>query len=155
MNVSTILTLLSFALYGVHIGVIPSISDSYRTIKNKSVYHIFFAVTSLLILSQAAYNYRYPWMFPIAAFFFWLISLAPQFWKSGAGKGYHVVFTYLAIGLGMACIIVQFWGTWLWVPSVVGLAGGGYLIKRYLTNPTLWAEYAAVCAIFIPILWKP
>jgi hypothetical protein len=153
MNTVTILTLIVTAAYLYHIGVIPSISDSYRTIKDKRVYHIFFFVSAVLVGCQSIYSrdeLDIPYL--VAGFCFYGISMAAAFWNKGEGR-LHVVFTYTAIAIGLTITIIRiwpYWGYWSLVLAGVGIVTA--LVLRGVKNSTYWQEIAAYVIVFGPIL---
>jgi hypothetical protein len=155
MNYLSIATLIVTAWYLGHIGIIPSISDSYRTIKDKRIYHGFFIVSAFLIGFQGATTEeRLIIPYVIAGFFFFCIALAAAFWKPDE-KVLHVVFTYAAISAGLTLTILRIWPVWgfktlgLVVLMVIIALLGPVVVKK---NATYWQEVAAYLIIFIPIL---
>ena len=154
MNIVTIITLAVFGAYALHIGLIPSISDSYRT-TDKRIYHGFFALASLLIWFQHYYNYKpvVKELFILAGFFLFMVSVAASFWKEKE-KIIHPIVTYTAIIVGMSCVVIQFWFSWMAIVPVVVLIGGAVLLRK-VKNATLWIEYLTVLCIFIPLIPKP
>lgn len=155
MNIVTILTLATTAAYLIHIGIIPSISDSYRTIKDKRVYHVFFFVSAFLIACQGIYSrdeLDIPYL--VAAFCFYGLSLAASFWNKGEGI-LHVAFTYSAIAIGLTMTIIRIWPYWgFWSLGLVGLMGLGALgVQMFIkSNRTYWQEVWAYIVVFGPIV---
>ena len=111
MNYFSIALLCVTAAYLIHIGVIPSISDSYRTIKDRRVYHAFFAVSGVLIACQGVYAEELAIPYVLTGVFFWWISLAAAFWLPRE-KWLHVLFTYVSICSGLTLTIIRIWPTW-------------------------------------------
>jgi hypothetical protein len=156
MNYVTIVTLIHIAVYLFHIGVIPSISDSYRTLKDKRLYHAFFFVFGAMIAAQGAYcpdRMQIPYVF--AGFCIFGLSLAAEFWKEDQGF-WHVAFTYAGISLGQLLTVLWLWPTWgiLSLVPVVALIGGGLLMLKFMkSNVTYWQEVLAVVTCFGPIIF--
>lgn len=152
MNYVTIIHLVTTAVYLFYIGVIPSISDSYRTKERKLFYHLFFTVSTALIMLQGLYVDYYVW-YLLAGFFFYSISVASRFWLTLEGP-VHVVTTYTAIGLGIALTMVRIWPYWGWwaLTLVVILGAGALLIQMFVRrNRVYWQEIAAYIIVFGPI----
>lgn len=153
MNWITIAQLLVTAAYLCYTGIIPSISDSYRTKERKLFYHLFFTASTALIMLQGIYVDYYVW-YLLAGFFFYSISVASRFWLTLEGP-VHVVTTYTAIGLGLTLTIVRIWPTWgWWSLSLAVLMGFSALaIQEFVkSNRTYWQEVFAYLIVFVPIL---
>jgi len=155
MNYVTIATLIAFASYLFYIGIIPSISDSYRTLNDKRFYFLFFFVVAVLIWLQNIYAreaLHIPYM--LAGYFFFCISLAASFWLKPEGL-LHVLFTYSAITVGMLCTVLQLWAKYglLSLLPVVVLIGGGLLLRNK-KNATYWQEVLSIGCIFVPLIFK-
>lgn len=155
MNWITIATLLTFAAYLFYIGVIPSISDSYREKKvDRRIYHAFFFVVAVLIAAQGLYT-RLDIPYLITGFLFYCISLAASFWQRREGI-LHVAFTYSAIALGTVMTTLQVWPTWglfALIPPVVLIAGGLLMKELVRWNVTFWQEILAIVTVFGPIVF--
>lgn len=155
MNYPSVALLLITAWYLGHIGIIPSISDSYRTIKDKRVYHGFFIVSMFLIGFQGATTEeRLIIPYVLAGFFFFSVSLAAAFWKPDE-KILHVVFTYTAIGIGLTLTVIRIWPQWGFksLGLVVLMALVALLLPLVVKkNTTYWQECISYILIFLPIL---
>lgn len=154
MNFVSIATLLHITVYLFYTGVIPSISDSYRTIDDKRLYHAFFIVFGALVALQGIYSPdRLDIPYVIAGFCIYGLSLAAEFWKKEQGW-LHVAFTYTAIVIGMTLTVLWMWPTWgpffSLIPVIV-LATAAWVLHD-VKNATYWQEVAAVICIYIPIL---
>lgn len=155
MNWITILTLIVTAAYLIHTGIIPSISDSYRTIRDIRIYHTFFFVSAILIACQGIYAreaLHIPYL--IAAFCFYGLSLASSFWKQSEGW-LHVIFTYSAIAIGLTMTIIRVWPWWgIYSLGLLLAMGIGALLIHVLLkrNRTYWQEVFAYGVIFGPII---
>jgi len=155
MNYPALITLLITAAYLYYIKVIPSISDSYRTIKDKRIYHAFFFVSAVLIACQGATTEEklvIPYV--IAGFFFYGISLAAAFWINGEGW-LHVLCTYIAISVGLTLTVIRLWPAWGF--KAMFLVAGALIVALFAPvvikkNSTYWQEVAAYLIIFGPIL---
>lgn len=155
MNFVTIGILALFASFLVYIGIIPSISDSYRTLKDKRFYHAFFGVTSIAVWLESIYAPdKLDIPYAIAGLCLWGISLFASFWKKEEHIG-HIICTLLAIALGQTLTVIwtwETWGPWAIFPPVV-LTLGAWLIKSLVRwNQTYWIEVLAVITIFGPIV---
>lgn len=155
MNYVTLSTLIHIAIFLFYIGIIPSWSDSYRTLKDKRIYHIFFIVLGVLVAMQSIYapdKLDIPYVF--AGFCMYALSLASEFWKKDQGF-MHVLFTYTGIAIGLTLTTIwkwEMWGVWsLLIPAAL-LAGSSFLsLLRW--NSVYWTELYCSLIILLPILF--
>lgn len=151
INFVSIAILALFAAFLFYTGVIPSISDSYRTLKDKRVYHLFFAVVSGTVFLESIYSPDFLDIpYAIAGFCLWGLSLYAAFWKKDEKLG-HVIFTYTAIAIGQTLTIIWIWPTWEWwalAPLVVLIAG--VLLMKKIPKATYWREILVILTTFGP-----
>jgi hypothetical protein len=153
MNYFAIALLAVTAAYLFHVGVIPSISDSYRTIKDTRVYHWFFAVSGVLIALQGVTtSERLIIPYVLTGVFFWFISLAAAFWLPRE-KWLHVIFTYTSIIAGLTLTVIRIWPSWgVYSLSLVVVMILAALWMPTKKNDTYWQEVTAYLIIFVPII---
>jgi hypothetical protein len=156
MNFVTIAILIEFAVYLFYIGVIASISDSFRTVNDKRIYRVFFAAISITVMLQELYapDHIDLW-YLFAGFCLWGLSLAAEFWKKDQGF-WHVAFTYTAIVILQTLTVVWIWpafGVLSILPAIVLLAGAWILRTVLRWNVTYWQEVLALLTICGPIVY--
>lgn len=132
-------------------GILPSISDSYRHIKQKWLFTLVLWSISFPVIIVGSD----PLLF-FAGVGIAFVGAAPKFWQDLEGK-VHVAGAIGGIALGTIWTIFSgFW--WLGVPFIVfaALVGlkvkGKYLIK--INNHTWWVEVAAFAMILIALLLR-
>ena len=157
MNLVTIATLILTGAFLYYTGVIPSISDAYRTVKDKRIYHAFFFLAGVLVSCQAIYaEEKYTIPYVIDGVLIWSISLASEFWKKDQGR-LHVYFTYSGFAVFMLLTVLQIWpkhGTdSLFVPGVFGVS---YFIINvfFKSNRTYWREIAFIICGMTPLIQR-
>jgi len=151
MNIVTILTLVIVSAFLIYTGVIPSISDAYRTVKDKRIYHMFFALAGALVACQQIYAQdKFAIPYSIAGFLIWSISMAAAFWNKREGI-LHVCFTYSGFFTCLLLTILQIWPKYgalsLLVPAA--FAAGYFFVHFFIkANKTYWQEvWLIVCAL--------
>lgn len=157
MNWATITVLALITVFLIYTGVIPSISDAYRTVKDKRIYHLFFFLAAVLVGCQAIYcEQKFLIPYVVAGFQIFSISMAAEFWKKDQGR-LHVIYTYSGFGLCMALTILQIWprhhGDSL---HVLGAFAVGYLIVHFFfkSNKTYWQEVWLIVCVLGPLIQK-
>lgn len=151
MNLVTIATLALITAFLIYSGVMPSISDAYRIVKDKRIYHIFFVLAGILVAAQSAYSEdRFDIPYIVAGFLIWAISMAAAFWNKGEGR-LHVIFTYSGFALCIMLTILQLWPIYKALPLLILVAYGvGHFIVHFFirSNKTYWQEiWFIICAL--------
>mgnify|MGYP003406681174 FL=1 len=157
MNLVTIATLILTGAFLYYTGVIPSISDAYRTVKDKRIYHAFFFLAGVLVSCQAIYaEEKYTIPYVIDGVLIWSISLAAEFWKKDQGR-LHVYFTYSGFAVfGLLCVL-QIWPKYgfnsLFVPAAFTTCY--FIINVFFnSNKTSWYEIAYIISFMTPLIRK-